>query len=107
MILAYYNNKWKHRPTIRIDVLDYNDLFSIAKLYNFSFLILIVQSYNKNRYDLVYKKACLVEISNAGLYNTIFNNYILKKSKPSPNDLWIFALNPLVIVRTILAYTEL
>ncbi len=106
MVLTYYNNKWKYRLTIRIDVLDHSDPFSIAKLYSFSFFIPVVQYYNKSRCNLTYKKAYLVEILNIGLYNIILGNYILEKSKPSPNDLWVFALGSLIIVQTIPTYTE-
>ena len=98
MILVYYNNKWRYCPTIRIDVLNYNDLFSIVKLYGFSFLMSIVRCYNKSGYNLAYKKVCFVEVPDIGFYNIIFNNYILEKSKPSFNDLWIFVLSLLVIV---------
>ncbi len=87
MVLTYYNNKWKHRPTIRIDILNYSDPFPIARLYSFNFLISIVQYYNKDGYELIYKKACLVEIPNVGLYDIMFDNYILEKSKSSSNDL--------------------
>ncbi len=107
MILACYNNKWRYRPTIRIDVLDYSDLFPIVKLYSFNFLTPIVQHYNKDRCDLAYEKAYFVEVLNIGLYNIIFGNYILKKSKLNSNNLWIFVLGPLIIVRTILMYIEL
>ncbi len=72
---------------MRIDILDYNDPFPIIKLYNFNFFILVVQYYNKDGYNLAYKKACLVEIPNIGLYNTIFGNYILEKSKSNFNNL--------------------
>ena len=87
MILAYYNNKWRYRPTIRIDILDYNNLFPIVKLYDFNFPISIVRYYNKGKYDLAYKKAYFVEVPDVGLYNTMFGNYILEKSKSSLNDL--------------------
>src|SRR6266699_2890790 len=79
IVLTYYNNKWRHRPTTKIDTLDHNDLFPIARLHNFNFPIPIVQHYNKGRCDLVYKKAYLVEIPDIGFYNTIFNNHILEK----------------------------
>src|SRR6266699_241794 len=59
MILTYYNDKWRHRPTIKIDILNHNNPFSIAKLYSFNFSISIVQCYNKGGYDLAYKKAYL------------------------------------------------
>jgi len=107
MVLTYYNNKWRHRLTIRIDVLNHSDLFPIARLYGFNFPILVVQCHNKDGYDLAYEKAYLVEIPDIGLYNTIFSNHILEKSKPNPNNLWIFVLNPLIIVQTIPAYMEL
>ncbi len=42
MVLTYYNNKWKHRPTTKINALDYNDIFSIVRLYSFNFLIPVV-----------------------------------------------------------------
>ena len=42
MILTYYNNKWKYRLTIIINILNYNDPFSIVKLYSFNFLMPIV-----------------------------------------------------------------
>ena len=87
MVLTYYNDKWKHRPTTRINILDYNDPFLIVRLYNFNFLIPIVRYYNKNEYNLTYKKAYFIEISNVRFYNTIFGNYILKKSKLNPNNL--------------------
>jgi len=87
MILTYYNNKWKHYPIIKIDILDYNDLFLFAKLYSFNFLTPVVQYYNKGRYDLAYKKTYFVEILNIRFYDTIFNNYILEKSKPNFNNL--------------------
>jgi len=87
MILICHNNKWRYRPIIRIDVLDYNDSFQIARLYNFNFLILIVRHYNKDGYNLVYKKVYLVEVLDIGLYNIMFGNYILEKSKPNFNDL--------------------
>ena len=87
IILICHNNKWRHRPTIRIDALDYNNPFPIARLYGFSFLTPVVRRYNKSGYNLAHKKACLVEVSDVGLYNIIFGNYILEKSKPSPNDL--------------------
>ena len=87
MVLTYYNNKWKYRPTTRIDTLNHSDPFSITRLYNFNFLILIVRRYNKDGYNLAYKKVCLIEIPNDGFYNIIFNNYILKKSKPNFNNL--------------------
>ncbi len=106
MILTYYNDKWRHHPTIRIDVLDYNDPFPIAKLYSFNFPTPVIQHYNKDKRNLAYKKAYLVEVPDIGLYNTIFGNYILKKSKPNFNNLWIFTLDLLIIVRTVLIYTE-
>ncbi len=87
MILVCYNNKWRYRPIIRIDALDYNNLFSIARLYSFSFFTPVVRHYNKNKCDLAYKKVCFVEIPDVRFYNTIFGNYILEKSKPSSNDL--------------------
>ena len=86
MILTCYNNKWRHCPTIKINVLDYNNLFLIIRLYSFNFFTLVVQYYNKSGRDLVYKKACLVEIPNVGFYNIIFSNYILEKSKLNSND---------------------
>src|SRR6266699_6644991 len=101
MILACYNNKLRYRPTIRIDILNYNNLFLIAKLYNFSFLMPVVRYYNKNGCNLVYKKAYFIEVLDVGLYNIIFDNYILEKSKSNFNNLWIFTLKPLIIIRTI------
>ncbi len=99
-----FETKFIHSPTILIYP---NNPFSIAKLYNFNFLIPVIQHYNKDRYNLTYKKAYLVEVPNVGFYNIIFSNHILKISKPSPNDLWIFVLDPLIIVRTVPIYTEL
>ncbi len=87
MILICYNNKWQYRLTTKIDTLDYNDLFPIIRLYSFNFPIPVVQRYNKDGYDLAYKKIYLVEIPDVGLYNIIFDNYILEKSKSSPNNL--------------------
>jgi len=87
IVLICYNNKWRHRSTIRIDVLDYNNLFSIIKLYIFNLFTPVIQHYNKSGYNLVYKKAYLVKILNIGFYNTILSNYILGKSKPNFNDL--------------------
>ncbi len=87
MILTYYNNKWQHCSTIKIDILNYNDPFLITRLYNFNFLIPVVQYYNKNGYNLTYKKTYFIKIPDIGFYNIIFNNYILKKSKPNSNDL--------------------
>jgi len=107
IILAYYNDKWRYRSIIKIDTLNHNNLFPIVKLYSFNFLTPIVQHYNKDGYNLTYKKACLVEILDIGLYNIIFNNHILKKSKPNPNNLWIFVLDLLIIVQTIPTHTEL
>jgi len=107
MILACYNNKWRYCLTIRIDVLDYNDLFSIARLYSFNFLLPVVRHYNKDGYNLIYKKAYLVEILNIGFYNIMFDNYILEKLKLGSNNLLIFILGPLIIVWTVPTYTEL
>ncbi len=87
MILAYHNDKWQHRPTTKINTLDYNDPFPIAKLYGFNFPIPVVQHHNKSGYNLAYEKAYLVEVPDIRLYNTIFGNYILKKSKPNLNNL--------------------
>src|SRR6266566_4781319 len=56
MVLICYNNKWKYCSIIRINVLDYNDLFLIVKLYSFSFFMSVVRRYNKGGYDLVYCK---------------------------------------------------
>src|SRR6266699_7214124 len=99
IVLIYYNDKWRYRPTIRIDALNHSDPFPIAKLYNFSFPTPVVQRYNKGGCDLAYEKACLIEVPDVGLYDTMFGNYILEKSKPSPNDLWIFVLGPLISYR--------
>jgi len=101
MVLIYYNNKWRYRLTIRIDVLDYSDLFLIARLYGFSFFTPIIRCYNKGGCDLAYEKVCFVEVLNVGLYDIMLGNYILEKSKSSFNDLWVFVLGLLVIVRTI------
>ncbi len=87
MILIYYNDKWKYHSITKIDILNHNDLFSIVRLYSFNFPISVIRRYNKNRYNLVYKKTYLVEVLNVGLYNTIFGNYILKKSKSNFNNL--------------------
>ncbi len=87
MVLTCYNNKWKYYPTIRINVLNYNNPFSIVKLHGFNFPMSIVRCYNKGKYDLAYKKADFVEILNVGFYNIIFNNYILEKLKLSSNNL--------------------
>ena len=107
MVLICYNDKQRHRPTTRIDALDYNDPFPIAKLYSFNFFTPVVRCYNKDRCNLAYKKACLVEILDVGLYNIIFGNYILEKSKSNPNNLQIFILNLLIIVQTVPIYIEL
>ena len=107
IILACYNDKWRHRPTIRIDTLDHSDLFPIARLYSFNFSTPVVRRYNKDRYNLAYEKACLIEVLNVGFYNIIFDNHILEKSKPNPNNLWIFVLGPLIIIQTVLIYIEL
>ncbi len=106
IILAYHNDKQRYRPIIKIDTLDYNDLFPIARLYDFSFFTPVVQRYNKNGYNLIYKKTCLIEVPDIELYNIIFSNYILEKLKSSSNDLWIFVLGLLVIVQTIPMRTE-
>ncbi len=87
MILVYYNNKWRYRLTTKIDTLDYNNLFSIAKLYSFNFFIPVIRHYNKDKYNLTYKKVYFVEIPNIGFYNIIFDNHILKKSKSNFNNL--------------------
>ncbi len=87
IILIYHNDKWQYRLIIKIDILNYSNLFPIARLYSFSFLISIVRCYNKGRCNLAYEKVYLVEVLDIGLYNTIFDNYILKKSKPSSNNL--------------------
>ncbi len=87
MILTYYNNKWRYHLITRINILNYSDPFPIIRLYNFNYFIPVVQYYNKGGYDLAYKKAYFVEVLNIGLYNIIFGNYILEKSKPSLNDL--------------------
>ena len=87
MILTYYNDKWRYYPAARIDILNYSKLFSIVKLYSFSFLTPMVRRYNKSRYNLAYKKAYLVEILNVGLYDTIFGNHILEKKKLNSNYL--------------------
>ncbi len=92
MIFTCYNDKWRYRPTIKINILDHNDLFPIARLYNFSFFTPVVWYYNKGGYDLAYKKAYLVEVLNIGFYNTMFGNHILEKLKSNLNDLWIFIL---------------
>ncbi len=107
MILTYYNNKQRYCSTIRIDILNYNNSFSIARLYSFNFFIPIIQHYNKSGYDLVYKKVYLVEIPDIGLYNIIFDNYILKKSKLNSNNLWIFILDLLIIIQTVPTYIKL
>ncbi len=106
MILIYDNDKWRYCLTARINVLDYNDPFPIAKLYSFSFLTFIVRCHNKDGCDLTYKKAGLIEVPDIAFYNTVFGNYILEKSKPNLNDLWVFVLGPLVIVRTIPTRTK-
>ena len=67
--------------------MNYNDPFSIVKLYSFNFLMPIVRYYNKDKYNLAYKKACFVEVLDIGLYNIIFGDYILKKSKSNFNNL--------------------
>jgi len=87
MILTCYNDKWQYYSTVRIDVLDYNNPFSIARLSSFNFPISVVRYYNKNGYNLTYKKTGFVEVPNVRFYNTMFGNYILEKSKPSLNDL--------------------
>ncbi len=69
--------------------------------------MLIIQCHNKGGYNLAYKKVYLVEMLDVRLYNTIFGNYILEKLKLSSNDLWIFILGLLIIVRTVSTYTEL
>ena len=55
---------------------------------------------------MIYEKVYFVEVPDVGLYNIMFGNYILKKSKLNLNNLWIFVLNPLIIVQTIPIYTE-
>ena len=87
MILTCDNNKWRYRLIVKINVLNYNNPFLIIKLYNFNFFISVVQRYNKSRYNLVYKKIDLIEVLNVKLYNIIFGNYILEKSKPNLNNL--------------------
>ncbi len=87
IVLTYYNDKWRHRLIIRIDILNYSDLFPIIRLYSFSFFTLVVQCYNKGRYNLVYKKVYFIKVLNVGFYNIIFSNYILEKLKSSFNDL--------------------
>ncbi len=107
IVLIYYNDKWRYRPTIRIDALNHSDPFPIAKLYNFNFLTPVVWHYNKDRCNLIYKKAYFIEVLNVRFYNIIFDNYILEKLKPNFNYLWVFILGFLIIVQTIPTYIEL
>src|SRR6266566_6970604 len=79
IILIYDNDKWQYRLTVKINILDYNDPFSIARLYGFSFPMSIVRYHNKDGYDLAYEKAGFIEIPDIVLYNIIFGNYILEK----------------------------
>ncbi len=87
MVLTYYNDKWRHRPTIRINILDYNNLFPIVKLYSFNFLTPVIRRHNKDGYNLAHKKIYFVKIPNIGLYNIIFGDHILEKLKLNFNDL--------------------
>ncbi len=95
MGLTCYNDKWRYHLIIRIDVLNYSNPFPITRLYSFNFFTPVVRRYNKSGCDLTYEKACLVEVLDVGLYNIIFGDYILEKSKPSFNNLWICYISDL------------
>ena len=65
----------------------FNSLVGRRKVVAISIFEIVLPYYNKNGYYLAHKKTYLIEILDIGLYNIIFGNYILEKSKSNPNNL--------------------
>ena len=57
--------------------------------------------------DDAYYKPRLVEVVDIVIYDIVLSFNVLYKGKPFANDIWIFALRPLVVVLTCLTLLEL
>jgi hypothetical protein len=107
MVFARKYHNRRNRPAIRANSLNDRNLFPIALLELFNPSTSFCACYHYTGGDLAYHKANFVEIVNILVAYAIFGNNGRNKAKPAPNNLWIFAKGPLIIVRAIPANFEL
>ena len=94
-------------PAKGIDFLNHCCPFAVARLGQFC-LATAVRCCDHYAYaDDAYYIPSLVEVVDIVIYNAVFGLEIPHKGKSFANDLWIFALGPLVVVFTHIMRPEL
>ncbi len=98
VIPALDNDEQRDRLASSIDALDHCCLLAIARLLRLCPATLFRACNNHCSRDDAYLKPGLVEVVDIGLLDAILRDCVLYKRKPTANNLWIFALGPLVVV---------
>src|SRR5437763_17078753 len=97
-MLTSNHNKRRYSLTVRINTLDYYNLFPITRLYHLDLFIAFRTYYNYYGRDLAYYKPSLIKILNIIFINFILSYHVSYEVKPALNYCWIFVLNSLVVV---------
>src|SRR5690348_15749006 len=92
------NDERRNRPALGVNALDHGNPFSIPRLYRFRLSASICARNDGGGGDLAHHKPSLVKVVDVSLLDAVFCNCVLYKREPTTNDLWVFALGPLIVV---------
>jgi hypothetical protein len=97
---ALDNDERRDGLTVRTNALYHSNPFPIAWLDLPCLRTTVGTGYDHGGRDLAHQKPGLVKVPNIFLMDTVFGDHVPYESKPVTNYSWIFALGPLVVVRT-------
>ena len=100
MVLRGQDDEGGDGPAEGINSLDNRCPFAVARLGELCLATAIRGRNHHAREDDAHHEPSLVEVIDIIVHDAVLSFNVLHKRKPLANDLWIFALGPLVIVPT-------
>ena len=107
MDLACEDDVWRDRIAGRPNALDSCNPFLIALLYGSRPSASIGGCNDSLGGDLTHREACLIEVVDVVIVDTVFRDYVPYERKPRAIRVWIFAEDSLVVDSSIKTRSEL
>ena len=99
-MLTSNHDERRYSPAVRIDTLNHNNLFPVARLYHLNLSTPFRTYNNYSGRDLAHHEPSFVEVLDIIFMDPILGDHVSYEVEPALNNRWIFAFGPLVVILT-------